>query len=130
MTSARRATLLDAADSLALLASAACVVHCLALPLLFAALPALSQVLRLPESLHLWMVAVAIPTSASALLAGTRGQSSRPILVGFIGLGLLAIGTTIAGETRYELPITIVGALILSTAHILNWRRRHNGTPT
>lgn len=127
MMATRRFSVIDAADRLALVASAACLIHCLALPLLFAALPLLSHALRLSESFHLWMVAVAVPTSGYALLKGGRGYLNSFIVFGVLGLGLLAIGTTIAGETRYEVPITVAGALILSTAHVLNWRRRHSG---
>ena len=116
--------LVDAADRIALVVSAACLIHCLALPLLFAALPVFSQALRLPEALHLWMVAVAMPTSTYALLTGGRGYLSPPVPIGFVGLGLLVTGTT-AGEGRSEAFFTVAGALILSAAHVLNWRRRH-----
>lgn len=125
MMTVRRFSVIDAADRLALVTSAACLIHCLALPLLFAALPILSHVLYLPESFHLWMVAVAVPTSAYALLKGRRRHLNSTIVFGVVGLSLLVIGTTIAGETRYEVPITVVGAVILSIAHVLNWRRRH-----
>lgn len=121
----RRFGMVDAADRLALVASAACLVHCLALPLLFAVLPVLSQAFSLPESFHLWMVVVAVPTSTYALLAGPRDHHRRPLLVGAVGLGLLVIGTALVGESRYETPVTIMGALTLATAHVLNWRRRH-----
>lgn len=126
----RRLAFIDAADRLALVASGACLLHCLALPLLFAALPVLSHTLALPESFHLWMVAVAIPTSSYALLAGARGHLGPPLFIGFVGLALLAIGATIAGETGYEVPVTVLGALTLSIAHVLNWRRRHDETST
>lgn len=125
MTILRRLRIADTADRLALVASGACLLHCLALPLLFAALPALSHVLALSEAFHLWMVAAAIPTSTFALLAGARGRLGPLLFVGFVGLALLAIGATIAGETAYEVPVTVLGALILSFAHVLNWRRRH-----
>ena len=127
MTIARQSRVIDGADRLALVASLACLLHCLALPLLFAALPALAHAFALPETFHLWMVAIAIPTSSFALLVGARGHLGTPVLVGVLGLTLLAIGATIAGETSYEVPVTVAGALTLSAAHVLNWRRRHAG---
>jgi len=116
------------ADRLALLASGACVLHCLALPLLFVALPTLSSAFNLSETFHLWMVGLAVPTSVFALLAGARGHNcARPLLIGAVGLALLVTGAMIVGDTPYEMPVTVAGALILGTAHIFNWCRRHNG---
>lgn len=125
----RRSTFVDTADRLALVASGACVLHCLALPLLFVALPTLSSALNLPETFHLWMVGLAIPTSAYALLAGARDHDrGHALLIGAVGLVLLVTGAMIVGDTPYEIPVTVAGALILGMAHIFNWRRRHNET--
>src|SRR3546814_17195654 len=45
----------------ALGASLLCLIHCLALPLLFAALPALSSVIPVSRPFHLVMLAIAVP---------------------------------------------------------------------
>lgn len=125
---ASRVTLVDMSDRLALLASGACMAHCLAIPLLFVLFPLLPDALRLPEAFHLVMVALAIPSSTYALLTGFKQhRSAELVITGIIGLLLLIAGATLFGETRYETPITVAAALILATVHIFNWKRRHRG---
>ena len=115
----------DWAERLAIGASAACLVHCLALPLAFAALPALSSVLSLPESFHLWVLAIAIPTALLALLNGrTRHGRSWPLVAGLSGLTLLAIGGLLL-ESGSETLATVLGSLTLALAHVANWHMRH-----
>lgn len=118
--------LVDAADRLALVVSGACVLHCLGLPLLFATLPVLSRLAVLPESLHLWLVAGTVPLSGYALLVGRRSHSDdRPLLIGTIGLVLLAVGAVTLPETHLETVVTVAGGMLVAVAHMWNWRRRH-----
>ena len=116
----------DWIERMAVGASAVCLVHCIGLPVLLAALPALAMIIKIPESFHVWVLGLAIPMSGVALLLGMRDHHSRlPFLVGCIGLCLLAIGALVLLGGRFETPVTISGGLVLATAHILNWRRRH-----
>jgi hypothetical protein len=116
----------DWLDRAAVGASFACLLHCLALPVLFSLLPALAQVVSIPESFHLWVLAFALPTSAYALASGrARHGASWPLAFGALGLALLAIGVLRFGGTLYETPVTVAGSLTLATAHIGNWRLRH-----
>lgn len=81
----------DWLDRAAVCASGACMAHCLALPLVVAALPALSSVLAAPEAFHLWMLALAVPAAAVALVQGrARHGAWAPLVVGAAGLVLLA----------------------------------------
>jgi hypothetical protein len=108
--------------------SALCLVHCAGLPLLLAALPALSRLIALPESLHIWALAFALPTSAAALLLGYRGHRARwPLVAGGFGLFLLALGAVVLLGGPFETPVTIAGSLCLVSAHVFNWRLRHRG---
>jgi hypothetical protein len=108
--------------------SALCLVHCAGLPLLLAALPALSRLMALPESLHVWALAFALPTSAAALFLGYRGHRERwPLLAGGIGLSLLALGALVLLGGPFETLVTIAGSLCLVFAHLSNWRLRHRG---
>lgn len=119
------ATREDWLDRAALGASFLCLVHCLALPLVLAALPALARLLPIPQSFHVWVLAFAIPTSAAALLSGRRRyNASWPLVLGLVGLVLLAVGSLWFGETSAETPVTVLGSLTLATAHIANWRLR------
>lgn len=107
-------------------ASLACLAHCLALPLLLAALPMFSRWLSVPEAFHLWVLVFAVPASMLALVSGwSRHRGTRPLVLGVSGLVLLAIGTLWFGETWAETPVTVMGSLTLAGAHLLNWRRRH-----
>ncbi len=110
----------------AMSASLLCLIHCLALPLIIAALPVLSSILTVPESFHVWVLAFAVPASGAALIAGrTQHGEVWPLALGALGLILLAIGAMVFGESAGETPITVAGSLLLAAAHIGNWRLRH-----
>ncbi|WP_163831461.1 MerC family mercury resistance protein, partial [Proteus mirabilis] len=54
---ASRTRTIDLVERAAVGASLLCLVHCAGLPLLLAALPALSRMVAIPEALHLWLLA-------------------------------------------------------------------------
>lgn len=115
-------------ESAAMGASMLCLVHCLALPLILAALPTLSSVLAIPESFHLWVLAFAVPASGAALVAGrARHGAVWPLVLGASGLALLAIGAVVLGARPAETPTTVAGSLLLVGAHLSNWRLRTRG---
>jgi len=115
----------DWVERAAIGASLLCLVHCLALPLVIASLPALSGILSVPESVHLWILAFAVPSSLLALLTGRASHGAAyPVFAGIAGLILLAIGAIAFGGTATETPVTVAGSLFLAAAHIANWRRR------
>lgn len=108
-------------------ASALCLIHCAGLPLLLAALPLLSKLIVLPESLHVWALGFVVPTSGAALLLGHRGHRTRlPLVAGGIGLAFLATGALVLLGGPFETPITIAGSICLVFAHLANWRLRHH----
>lgn len=109
-------------DSFAVGASTVCLVHCLALPLLIALLPALAGVLDTGEWLHRTLLGLAVPISSIALLIGHRRHGQvQPAAGGVIGLGLLA-GGLFAGPPAAETAFTVTGSLLLASAHLVNWR--------
>ncbi|MCP8890663.1 MerC domain-containing protein [Sphingomonas faeni] len=115
----------DMLDGLAVCASAACMIHCLALPLLFAALPALATWFDPGESFHRIILAFAIPTSAVALIGGWRThRATPPLILGAVGLALMALGILFAGRTAIETTVSVTGSLFLAAAHLANWRNR------
>lgn len=110
-------------DGFALVASATCMVHCLALPLVLALLPVLSGTLVEGEGFHLLVLALALPTSALALWGSHAPGSGRgPLLAGVAGLALLALAL-LTGEAM-ERVLTLGGSLLLAGAHAANWRAR------
>jgi membrane-bound metal-dependent hydrolase YbcI (DUF457 family) len=121
-----RARLSDWFDRAAVGASALCLVHCAGLPLLLAALPSLSRLIAVPESLHLWVLAFAIPTSGATLILGHRKHRAwTPLLTGASGLALLSVGALAPADSPSEIPVTMLGSICLVFAHIANWRARH-----
>lgn len=109
-------------------ASILCLIHCLALPILLAALPALSTILSVPESIHVWILAFAIPAAGAALVTGYRRHMARyPMVMGVIGLAFMAIGAFVFARQWLETPTTVFGSITLASAHVINWRLRHRG---
>ena len=112
-------------DGLAVGLSLLCLVHCLALPLIAAAIPALANVLELPESAHLVLLLLAVPVSAFALVRGYRHHGAMlPALFGGVGLALLAAGVFAASTEAMETGLTVAGGLLLAAAHLRNWKLR------
>jgi hypothetical protein len=115
----------DLVDGFAIFASTACMIHCLALPLLLAALPAIASRLNVGESFHAIVLLLAVPTSAWALIGGWRRHHARlPLLTGLAGLILMAGGIFFASREAVETGLTVAGSLCLAGAHIANWRQR------
>ncbi len=115
----------DWIEGLAVGATIACLVHCLALPLLIAAVPILSSALPIPEHFHLIALALAVPATAGALFAGfRRHRLAAPLIAGTVGLTLLTLGALHWGETPLETPVTVLGSLCIAAAHVANWRYR------
>ncbi len=116
----------DALDRAATGASILCLAHCLLLPLLFAALPAIAGIVDVPEEVHLFVVLFALPTSLWALLSGRSSHHrTGPLVAGVAGLALLLAGLAIPS---LETAATVAGSLLLSLAHGANWRLRHGRT--
>lgn len=101
-----------------------CLVHCLALPIIFAALPALGSLLPSGFIFHLAMLAFAVPASGLALSASfRRNRLKGPLLLGLFGVAFLAAGVLAAGGSPSETPLTVTGAFMLAVAHVANLRR-------
>jgi type IV secretory pathway VirB2 component (pilin) len=47
------------------------------------------------------------------------------VALAVLGLGLMLAGALEVPSAGWERPLTVIGGVILATAHILNWRRRH-----
>lgn len=103
--------------------SGLCVAHCLALPLVAAALPSLATLAE-AKWIHIVVFLAAMPTAIVALLRpGNRLAPSPSIATaGLMGLTLLAVGAF--GPAAGRELASIAGGVALSSAHVLNWRRR------
>lgn len=108
--------------------SALCLAHCLALPALALALPLLGSWAR-AEWVHVVFVSLAAPIAMLALMDWSSGRpvSWRLAVLAMVGLGLMFAGAFEVPRTSWERPLTVAGGLLLASAHIANWRRRHAG---
>jgi len=99
--------------------SALCVVHCLALPFLVAALPFLTPFTG--SWVHAALVLTAAPVSIWAIRAShvwRRWQISAPIIG---GLFLLAIAAFIPALKDIEVGLSVIGALLIAFGHASNY---------
>lgn len=117
----------DWVERTAIGASFVCLVHCVGLPLLLAALPALSKLVSLPADFHLWVLLLAVPASGFALVFGAwQHRRLAPLLMGTTGLALLTTGA-VAASLWAETILTLAGSFCLVVSHLANWRLRHRG---
>ncbi len=112
-------------DSIAVVLSGICLLHCLALPLVLTGLPIVNTVLLDEEIFHSIMIIVILPISVIALTIGCRQhRDALTMILGAIGLSILTamalFGHDMVGVTG-ERIVTSVGGLILAAAHIRNF---------
>jgi hypothetical protein len=110
-------------DGFAIGTSAFCLIHCLALPLVFALMPAAVAVLGTPEWFHLAAFVVAVPASAIAMRSGYRHHGMLlPLILAALGLFLIGLGAVGGFRILLETGVTVAGSLLLATGHLRNWR--------
>lgn len=122
------------ADLLGIGLSLTCLVHCLALPLLILLAPALGTWIAMPEWVHAAILMVALPAATLAMKDGWRRHGrALPALLAAAGIGLLAAGLAahegwmaLVNPETADRWLTSMGAVALATAHLLNWRWRHD----
>jgi hypothetical protein len=113
-------------DAGAIALSSLCLLHCLALPLLAAALP-LMGVWAQAEWVHVVFVAIAAPTTGFALWRAHRQHPLPALAMASAATGLLLLLAGAAGWPSHdaETPMTVAGSLMLASTHIWNAWRRH-----
>ncbi len=112
-------------DGTAMALSGLCLIHCIALPIAFLALPSLILISELPESIHRWLVAIALPLATIALSIGyQRHRQTLPLVLGFAGLVFLSSAFVPVSFPHFETFMTGIGGTLLAIAHLKNWRMR------
>ncbi|MCR9268749.1 MAG: MerC domain-containing protein [Hyphomonadaceae bacterium] len=104
-------------DGSAITLSSLCLIHCLFLPLISAALP-IAGAWAEAEWLHKAFVAAALPFSLTALM--TRKIEVGAATMIMIGFALLACGAFVEAWHDYETALIVAGGLILAAGHA--WR--------
>lgn len=108
-------------DAAAIGLSAACIVHCLAMPLLAAVVPLFAAFEA--EWIHWLFLLAAVPTSWLALRRPDTPGALRAVAA--LGLGGLLAGALGWPDHDLETPVTVAGGLLLSATHIANALRIH-----
>lgn len=122
-------------DRVAVSASALCVFHCLATPILLIAVPVLSSTFVADEEFHRFLVLFLLPVSLVALFIGCRRHRDRVVLV-LGGLGLISLvltgylGHELLGELGEKIT-TVMSGVILAIGHLRNYQLcRQDGCDT
>jgi uncharacterized membrane protein YfcA len=112
------------ADSLGIVTSALCVVHCIVTPVLLSISAVFAHLIPGEERTHRILAICIAALGAIALIQGFRTHGRRRILV-LMALGLACIfcgaffGDRLPGHA-YEVAITLTGSLLMITAHRMN----------
>ena len=111
-------------DRIGVAMSALCMVHCLALPVIFALLPALTVYEHFTDTTHRIFGVALVAISLFAFLPGYRRHRAMIVFVlGACGLGLVVFAA-FAGERwlgEYgEIGFTVAGSILLILAHLRN----------
>jgi hypothetical protein len=122
-------------DRIAITLSTICIVHCLAMPVLVAALPVLAITLGTDGHFHALMLWLVVPTSALGFSLGYKvhGNAGR-VAAGTAAVLVLAV-VALWGHDHWnrtvEIGVNVVASLLLASAHWRNFRevrRRHQHT--
>lgn len=113
-------------DQVAIALSAVCIVHCLAVPIVVAVLPIAAVSFGDANHFHALMLWLVVPTSVAGFGLGFRVHRRLGIvLLGAGGLAAL-VAAALSGHNVWreslEIGVSVVGSLILATAHWLNFR--------
>ncbi len=117
MTAKQKARWLDIAS---MILSGLCVVHCVALPFLVAALPALG-IFSDNDAVHKVLVMTALPLSGFALWQSGGWRKNDVAVLMASGLFLLAAAAFLPVLHSVEAVISVLGALMVAGAHWLNY---------
>ena len=115
----------DRLDRLAIALSALCLLHCLAIPLAVLAAPVVTAWLSGTETAVHWaLLALAVPLSIWAYSRGYRRHGGvAATVLGGLGLALMLVGVSHLLAASWEIPLTLVGVVMVSVGHGMNIHR-------
>ncbi len=117
--------LIPSLDNLGIAASVICLIHCMAMPFILALLPFMGLSFLDTEEAH-WVLAFFIIGFALVAIFPAYLKHKRPGILSamIVGMLLVVFGAFFAEHTlghAYEMPLLVVGNLILVATH---WRNR------
>jgi hypothetical protein len=112
-------------DHIGMVASCACAIHCALTPFIIGLLPFMGLSL-LADPLTEWsFVGVSVAVSISSLLPSylRRHRQAKPLVILAGGFCLiLAARVVFEANLSAEIPIVVIGALLIATSHLMNRR--------
>lgn len=127
---APRMTRRGSLDTWAAILSSLCLVHCVAIPVAIALLPAVALVLPDIPWLHAALLSLAVPLSGLALWRGWLAhRDGLPAQVGACGLLVMAAALLATAHSVDEVLLTVGGGLLVATGHLLNLRANARSAP-
>jgi len=114
-------------DFLGFSASLLCAIHCSALPFFLSLAPLAGLQFLENPLIEYGMIVLSFFIASYALIYGYYRHHRKPLALTIVLLGflLIAIGHLLE-IARYEILFTSFGALIVASAHIINWKNiRH-----
>jgi hypothetical protein len=113
-------------DSLGLVLSGVCLVHCLMLPIVIGLFPLLGAGILGHQQFHQLLLFLVVPTSIAALWLGYRRHHRGYIIViGTVGIVILSAVALFAHQVldaRGEILVASLGGVIVAISHIQNLR--------
>ena len=117
-------------DALGLTLSGLCLIHCVAIPVAALSAPTLLGLLAGEDTLtHIALLALALPIGGFAFFSSwRRHRSSDTLIIGIVGLVVMALGVSHVFGHDNEIILTITGVLTVGCAHGINLIRGHRGS--
>lgn len=116
-------------DSLGIIASVICVIHCLTLPLLVSVMPLVGAQFLESDFTHELLAGFVVIFAVASLLPGYMKSFDSTILFGLCsGLGLVLFATFLSEPMlgpSWELPLISIGNLIVVFTHLRNRKQSH-----
>ena len=119
-------------DALGLTLSGLCLLHCVALPVAAISFPTSLGLLSDQDTLaHFVLLALALPIGGVAFFSSwRRHRALGTLIIGMIGLVVMAIGVSHVFGHDNEIVLTITGVITVAVAHGVNLIREHQSTST
>lgn len=115
-TEYRQSTRLDTAG---FIASFICAIHCAVTPLILASLPLAGIQFFASQAFDIFMISLSFFIASISLFRGYNYHKKyNALLIVAAGFGSISIGEF--GNTGYTILLTVGGALLVATSHIVN----------
>lgn len=113
-------------DNLGVAASTLCAIHCMVMPIVLAAVPALEANHAIDDQSHVWLAGLVVFFCMVGIVPGyLRHRDKRVLVLMSIGLAVVLVGTFVVpvfADHAWELPLMTFGNMFLIGAHIFNRR--------